>query len=91
MTLKAVRHMEFKENAVREWVQDATLKVQHVIGNDNVSDIFTKEIRDAPHFCRLRDSFMCRLCDFDNETHAMHFRRSRESAAAAPACSMFWC
>jgi len=90
MTLKAVRHMEFKENAVREWVKDNTLKVLHVIGKDNVSDIFTKEIRDAPHFCRLRDSFMCRLTDFDNETRAIHFRQSPITATAAPA-QRFWC
>jgi hypothetical protein len=90
MTLKAVRHMEFKENAVREWVKDNTLKVLHVIGKDNVSDIFTKEIRDAPHFCRLRDSFMCRLTDFDNETRAIHFRQSNVKAAAAPA-QRLWC
>ena len=49
--------MEFKENSVREWVQDDVIKIAHVISQDNVSDIFTKEIRDASHFCHLRDSF----------------------------------
>ena len=83
MTLKAIRHMEFKENSVREWVQDDIIKIAHVIGQDNVSDIFTKEIRDASHFCRLRDSFMCRLSDFDNETRAIHFRQSRHDATGA--------
>ena len=31
MTLKTVRHMIFRENAVREWVHDDTLKVHPVI------------------------------------------------------------
>ena len=82
--------MEFKENSVREWVQDATLEVVHVIGNDNVSDIFTKDIRDANDYCRLRDSFMCRLKDFDNETRGILFCLSQIGAAAAPA-THFWC
>ena len=65
MTLKAVRHIELRENSVREWVQDKSIKVSHVAGIDNVSDIFTKEMRDVSHFCRLRDSFMSRLADFN--------------------------
>jgi hypothetical protein len=65
MTLKAIRHIELRENSVREWVQDKSIKVSHVAGIDNVSDIFTKEMRDISHFCRLRDSFMSRLADFN--------------------------
>ena len=64
MTLKAMRHIELRENSVREWVQDKSIKILHVEGKNNVSDIFTKEMRDVTHFCRLRDSFMCRLADF---------------------------
>ena len=90
MTLKAIRHMEFKENSVREWVQDATLTVSHVIGKDNVSDIFTKEIRDASHYCRLRDAFMCRLKVFENETRGILFRIS-QIGAAATSVTRFWC
>ncbi len=32
MTTKQIRHMEMRENAVREWVQDSLLKVLHVPG-----------------------------------------------------------
>ena len=64
MTTKSMRWVELPENSIREWVQDGTLDVCHVQGVDNPSDIFTKEIRDAAHFCRLRDSFMCRLSTF---------------------------
>jgi len=64
MTTKQIRHMEMRENAVREWVQDASLKVLHVPGRINPADIFTKEMRDGAHFRRLRDSFMCPLSEF---------------------------
>ena len=44
MTLKAIRHIELTENSVHEWVQDNSIKVLHMAGKDNVSDIFTKNI-----------------------------------------------
>ena len=64
MTSKGIRHMELRENATREWVLKGLLSVKHVAGKCNVSDIFTKEIRDKALFRRLRDSFMSRLSDF---------------------------
>ena len=64
MTSKNIRHMELKDNSVREWCNDGTIKVLHVAGKCNVSDIFTKEIRDKALFRRLRDAFMTRLSDF---------------------------
>ena len=56
--------MELKENSTREWVHDKLLDVLHVPGKVNISDIFTKEIRDRGLFCCIWDSFMCRLRDF---------------------------
>ena len=50
MTSKAARHIELRENLVREWVQDKSLAVRHVSGNINSADIFTKEMRDGAHF-----------------------------------------
>ena len=50
MTTKQICHMEMRENAVREWVQDSLLKVLHVPGRINPADIFTKEMRDGAHF-----------------------------------------
>ena len=64
MTTKQIRHMEMRENAVREWVQDSYLQILHVPGWTNPADIFTKEMRDGAHFWRLRYSFMCPLADF---------------------------
>jgi len=64
MTMKQTRHMEQKENSVREWVQDKTLSVSHVKGTCNPSDLFTKEMKDGTHFRKLRDSFMSRSSSF---------------------------
>jgi hypothetical protein len=50
MTTKQICHMEMRENAVREWVQDAFLKVLHVLSQINPADIFTKEMREGAHF-----------------------------------------
>jgi hypothetical protein len=50
MTTKQIHHIEMRENAVCEWVQDAFLKVLHVLGRINPADIFTKELRDGAHF-----------------------------------------
>ncbi len=50
MTMKQIPHMEMRKNTVREWVQDAFLKVLHVSGWINLADIFTKEMCDGAHF-----------------------------------------
>jgi hypothetical protein len=68
MTSKVARHIKLHENSIREWVQDKTLNVVHVAGKINPADIFTKEMKDGAHFCRLRDSFMIRLSDFVNDS-----------------------
>ncbi len=59
MMTKGNRHIENKENSTREWVADGIISVSHVSGNCNVSDIFTKEMRDSTNFRRLHNSFMC--------------------------------
>ena len=64
LTTKGNRHIENRENATREWVEDGTIAVSHVSGKCNPSDIFTKEMRDGANFRRLRDSFMSRGSDF---------------------------
>ena len=42
MTSKAARHIELRENSVREWVQNKTIDIEHVSGKINPADIFTK-------------------------------------------------
>ena len=69
MTSKAACHIKLCKNSVREWVQDGTIEVEHVSGKINPADIFTKEMRDSAHFCRLRNSFMSRLSDFYELIH----------------------
>ena len=41
-TIKNVRHLELRDNAVREWVQNDLIKVPHVAGKCNPSVISTK-------------------------------------------------
>ena len=64
LTTKGNRHIEHRENATREWVEDGTITVTHVSGKCNPSDIFTKEMRDGSNFRRIRDSFMSRASTF---------------------------
>jgi hypothetical protein len=75
LTMKNIRHMELKDNLVREWVQDKVLKVLHVAGKDNPSDIFTKEMKDGVHFRRLRDSFMSSAASFLRDSRRISYSR----------------
>ncbi len=59
MTTKGNRHIKNKENSIRQWVADGTISVSHVSGKCNVSNIFTKEMRDSANFRRLYNPFMC--------------------------------
>jgi hypothetical protein len=66
MTSKADCHIELHKNSVCKWIHAKLLAVKHVSGKINSLDIFTKEMHDGMHFCRLRDSFMSCLSDFVN-------------------------
>ena len=55
MTTKGLRHVQIRENAVRESVISGFIKVKHVKGKVNLSDLFTKEDRDTGHFLTIRD------------------------------------
>jgi hypothetical protein len=50
-----------KENRVRENIASQFVSIQHIEGNLNIADIFTKEMKDVGHFVTLQDLFM-RLC-----------------------------
>ena len=58
MTSKGIKYLNLRENQVRECHQDKIVQVLHILGIINPSDIFTKEMRDGAHFCRLRDCMM---------------------------------
>ena len=69
LTKKGVKHINLKENMVREAHQAKHVDVAHIPGVINSSDIFTKEIKDAAHFRRLRDSMMVSLANFQKHGH----------------------
>jgi hypothetical protein len=58
-TSKGLRHIQMRENRVRENVTSKFVSIHHVDGKHNIADIFTKEMRDTAHFVELRDLFMC--------------------------------
>ena len=64
-TMKNVRHLELCDKATREWAQNGIIKVLHLTGKCNPSDIFTEEMKDGAHFRRLCDSLICRLSKFN--------------------------
>jgi hypothetical protein len=55
MTTKGLRHVQIRENAVRESVQKGFIEVKHIAGRLNLSDMFTKEDKDSAHFITIRD------------------------------------
>lgn len=58
-TSKGIKHVNLRENYIREAHQDKEVVIKHIPGIINPSDIFTKEMKDAAHFRRLRDCIMC--------------------------------
>eukprot|EP00957_Ditylum_brightwellii_P089164 6790438-Ditylum_brightwellii.AAC.1 len=58
MTTKGLRHIQMRENAIRECVQQGFVTIKHVNGKINLADIFTKEDKDVAHFLILRDHLM---------------------------------
>jgi len=58
-TSKGLRHIQMRENHVRENIASKFVTVCHVYGKINLADIFTKEMKDVVHFVELRDFFMC--------------------------------
>jgi hypothetical protein len=55
MTTKGLRHIQMRENAVREQVQLGLITVEHIGGKQNLSDAFTKEEKDPEHFITCRN------------------------------------
>ena len=57
-TTKGLRHIQMRENFVRENVIKQFVTIDHVGGKVNMADLFTKEMRDTGHFVELRDLMM---------------------------------
>jgi len=54
-TTKGLRHLQIRENAIRE---TNFIKIEHICGKINPADMFTKEDKDPQHFQNLRDTIV---------------------------------
>jgi hypothetical protein len=52
-TTKGLRHIQMKENHVRENIASDFISIEHIEGKINLVDIFTKEMKDVGHFVEL--------------------------------------
>jgi hypothetical protein len=57
-TTKGLRHIQMKENRVRESVASKSVQICHIDGKINLAVLFTKEMKDVTHFIELRDRIM---------------------------------
>ena len=69
MTLKGIKHLNLRENMVRECHQSKDVEVKHIPGIINPSNIFTKKIKDNTHFRNLKDYMMVSLQAFLKHSH----------------------
>ena len=56
---KVIRHVNIQDSAVRDSIGLNEIKLQHIDGKLNPTDLFTKEIRDISHFLTLRNLVVC--------------------------------
>jgi hypothetical protein len=57
-TTKGLRHIQMRENMVREQVENNFVSIKHIGGKVNIADLYTKEMRDTTHFVQLRNLIM---------------------------------
>ena len=69
VTSKGIKHLNLRENMVRECHQSKDVDVEHIPGIINPSNIFTKEMNDNTHFRNLRYSMMVSLEAFLKYNH----------------------
>ena len=58
MTSKGLRHIQMRENAVREQTILGLIQPEHQSGDTNLSDMFTKEDKDDNHYIAERDAIL---------------------------------
>ena len=80
LTTKGIKYLNLRETKVYELCTSVSTSVLHILGQINLRDIFTKEIKDAAHFRCLQDTMMVSRTNFDKFTHVVpsHYS-SRES------------
>jgi hypothetical protein len=70
-TNKGTKHLNLHENCVREAHHAKIVHITHIPGVINASDLFTKELKDAAHFRRCRDSMMVSRSNFFAHQHCV--------------------
>ena len=79
VTNKGTKHLNLRENSVREAHSFNEVNVLHIPGVINPSDIYTKEIKDDAHFRRLRDCQMVSRSNFLKFGHTIPAHLSSKS------------
>ena len=57
-TTKGLRHIQMRENAIKELQSMDFVEVRHIRGDRNLSDMMTKEDKDDSHYIECRDATM---------------------------------
>ena len=70
-TTKGLRHVQIRENAVRESVVNGFVSIHHVEGKHNLADLFTKEEKSVEHFLHIRDCIMSKPLSTTNKNSEM--------------------
>jgi hypothetical protein len=73
-TTKGLRHIQMRENHVRENILDNFLVIKKIDGKLNLADLFTKEHKDVSHYTLIRDMIM-----FKKSTSPHHSVKSETS------------
>ena len=58
LTTKGLRHLQMRENAVREQILAKNITLEHIAGAVNLADMFTKEDKDVAHFVLICNILM---------------------------------
>ena len=89
MTTKGLRHLQMRENAVRESIQNGFMVTKHCMGKYNLSDMFTKEDKDTLHFIEIRDHIMADCIPIQEEQQQILAARRAFSVTYASASLLY--
>ena len=71
ITNEGNKNINLRENKVREAQADEKIFVTHIPGVINSSNIFTKEMKDAAHYCQLRNTITVSRTNFMRFHHTV--------------------
>ena len=84
MTTKGLRHIQIRQNAIREAVQSKLVNINHIKGAINLADLFTKEQKDVNHFILLRNTIMTNMEDIHMKTNTTNIANNKEEGVSSP-------